>query len=74
MPFKMTILINKSNDDPGLCPWIFDHPLGKQLPISFISPEPFIVYPSKENPNLGGSELEVKGFEVAMDGFDTLTD
>ena len=60
MAFKKTTLVNTSNGIPGLCPWIFDHPLGKQLPISFISPEPFIVYPTKENPNLGGSELQVE--------------
>ena len=42
----------------GLCPWIYNHPLGKQLPVSFIGPEPYIKYPPKW-PTIGGSEFGV---------------
>ena len=46
--------------NPGsLCPWIYNHPLGKQLPISFIGPAPYVKYPTPENPNIGGSEFQV---------------
>ena len=57
---KLTSEIGAVEHSPGgLCPWIYNHPLGKQIPISFIGPEPYIKYPTPANPNIGGSEFEV---------------
>ena len=43
----------------GLCPWILQHPVGKKIPISFIGPRPYVVYPTPTKPTISGSEFLV---------------